>query len=435
MKTMKKITLLILGMLGMVLISCQDLTEGFNDNPNAFTEVPSDLIIGQVELQAEMIANSTAARTAGIFVDHFTGADRQYVALNNYTTTAGDYDDLWERIYNLRAQALIIQENSTNLVIKGRAQMLEALAIGEAAALWGDIPFTEANKPTEFENPKYDSQAEVFKAVQALLDQALTNVGNSVVQGSVMVINGASYAKIIHSLKARYYLIVKDYANALKEAQLGINLVNGDQGLLVKHSATNNTENLFWQFGIEQRAGYMTVVNSHWRKLLQGETPRALATPGSANIASILIDADELNYGNAKSLFAVNAPGILIDGIENAFIAIEASHRLGQESTARDLYNLLRQALTVRFGGEFPATSSTGTQLLKEILEEKYLLMPGSMQIFHDIRRTKNLIGVPIKNSSVSKIPQRFLYPQTEKNANKNFPGFVDLYEETPNNK
>lgn len=441
---MKKLQLYILGLLSFSFVGCTNLTEGFNENLNDFTDVPADLVIGQLELQAALISNSDAARIAGIFTDQFTGTERQYATLNVYSTISSDFDGFWARIYNLRAQSQIIKQKSTNSVLIGRAQMLEALALGEGAALFGDIPFSEANKPLEFPNPKYDKQADVFVEVQKLLDSALTNVGTNSIQGSVFVKNGLAYSKAIHSLKARYYLIQKNYAKAAEEALLGINLITADPDLEVFHSSSNGAENLFWQFGIEQRTGYLTVINSHLKKLLKWTTPRKLATPGNVILAATFFDADaeDLNYTLPTSPFSVAAPGDIITGTETAFIYIESLMRLNQEANARTAFNALRAGIEAKLGGVnnlpgslFPPTTSTGEQLLKEILEEKYILMPGSLQIFHDVRRTKNLIGVPIKNSNQTKIPQRFIYPQTEKNANKNFPGFVDLFEETPNNK
>ncbi len=62
---------------------------------------------------------------------------------------------------------------------------------------------------------------------KVLLSEALAKVGPdanvaSVYGAPVFVGNGANWAEIIHSLKARYFLITKDYANAHAEALLGI---------------------------------------------------------------------------------------------------------------------------------------------------------------------------------------------------------------------
>ena len=72
--------------------------------------------------------------------------------------------------------------------------------------------------------------------------------------------------------------------------------------------------------------------------------------------------------------------------------------------------------------------------MTKEILEEKYISLIGSLQVFHDTRRTDNILNVPIKSSTATAIPQRFLYPQSEIGSNINFPGVVDLFTKTPVN-
>jgi len=46
--------------------------------------------------------------------------------------------------------------------------------------------------------------------------------------------------------------------------------------------------------------------------------------------------------------------------------------------------------------------------------------MFGQIESFCDLRRTKNAIGVP--TNSGTEIPARFLYPQSEINANDNVP-------------
>ena len=71
------------------------------------------------------------------------------------------------------------------------------------------------------------------------------------------------------------------------------------------------------------------------------------------------------------------------------------------------------------------ATTSTGVNLLMEIFEEKYLSMPGSLQIFHDVRRTNNAIGVPIKGTNNLQF-SAILISSGGSLTNANFPGVVD---------
>ena len=53
------------------------------------------------------------------------------------------------------------------------------------------------------------------------------------------------------------------------------------------------------------------------------------------------------------------------------------------------------------------------------------LVLIGELVTFHDLRRTRNFIGVPNKptgSTGASDFPQRFLYPQEEVDANDNIP-------------
>ncbi len=81
--------------------------------------------------------------------------------------------------------------------------------------------------------------------------------------------------------------------------------------------------------------------------------------------------------------------------------------------------------------------------LLKEVLTEKYLSLVGQIESFNDIRRAKtlagsrNVIGVPSRNSNAPSIPQRLPIPQSEinTNANSNAEQLPGLFEPTPVNQ
>ena len=154
MKTISKLFILIL-----FVASCESYTEDINTDPNEFTTAPPELIIGQAQLGWMQLATSNSARYAGIFMNHFTGEDRQYVTVNQYSTTAADYDDTWEDAY-VRGieQAQLTRDlalESGNLQLAGIAQICEAAIFGEMAALFGDIPFLQANNISEFPTPEY----------------------------------------------------------------------------------------------------------------------------------------------------------------------------------------------------------------------------------------------------------------------------------------
>ena len=207
---------------------------------------------------------------------------------------------------------------------------------------------------------------------------------------------------------------------------------DGKYQIQASHGTATGAKNLYFQFIVEQRSGYLTVSGSHLYNLVNGNTPRLLATPGETERAKKYFDGTELNTGKG-GYFAEDSSFPIIDYIETKLIEAEAAHRSGEDALTP--FNDVRGQLALDYSGSFPDSSSSGDMLLKEILEEKYISLIGSLQVFHDVRRTKNLIGVPVKVNDKTKIPQRFLYPQSEINSNESFPGLKDLFEETPVNK
>lgn len=440
---MKKITYLFSFIVLALALACESYTEDLNTDPNQFSSAPPELIIGQAQLGWMQLATSNSARYTGIFMNHFTGEDRQYIAVNQYSTTAGDYDDTWDDAFvDGIAAAQLTKElalEGGNTLLVGISQICEAAIFGEMAALFGDIPFTEANNVDSFPEPAYDSQASVFAGVQNLLDEAITNLGST--SGVPYVGNrlssSASWAEIAWSLKARYYLIAKDYPNALTSARNGIDAP--EKSLVTLHTTSINTENLYYQFMVDERDGYLGATESHLVHLLNGTVPRLINTPGDSDRFTFYFTPYSDGSGHAPNVsttgvYAETASMNIISYEEVKLIEAEAANRTGD---AGDIaaFNEVRGHLASQYGGSFPDTASASgsTALLMEILEEKYITLIGELQPFHDIRRTANMLNVPPKTGSV--IPQRFIYPQVEIDANSNVPTpLPGLFDPTPVN-
>jgi len=230
-------------------------------------------------------------------------------------------------------------------------------------------------------------------------------------------------------------LISKDYKKALTEAKLGISSPEGN--LLSSHRDEEGAKNLYYQFVVEQRSGVIGPSHSHLVQLMNGEIARELETPGDAMRYNFYFETIGSNLElNASSggIFAANASFPIISWTETRLIEAEASFRTGT-GDASIPFNEVRDQLNMTYGNGFPPSSSSGEQLLKQILEEKYISLLGSLQTFHDLRRTKNLLQIPFLRVSGKPHPERFLYPQIEINTNSNFPGLIDIYEPTPVNK
>ena len=271
----------------ILLFSCEEFSDGINTNPNNFTDTSESLLVRQAELGMVVLLTGHSARLAGIFADHYTGAELGFVSFENYALVAADFDEIWSSVfvygYN---QALLAREKavrSENRELEGVAEILMAGFMGETALLFGDIPFAEAGRFDQFPEPAYESQRLVLNAVQELLDEAIDKVGGASVQEfygySIYVENAALWSEVAQTLKARYYLAAGNYEDAYAAARLGIQTPDGDW--LSRHEDNIGAENLFFRFDVSL-FNYIRSENCHLRQLMDGRVPRALTTSGDS---------------------------------------------------------------------------------------------------------------------------------------------------------
>lgn len=440
----QKLRLLLLLSL-IILSSCSDLNDDLNINPNTFTTAPGYKLLQNSQLGIVNISSGEISRYIGIWTGHISNSRGccQMPGVNPEYLGPYYFDSFWKDIFIGGCQNSYIAMNQAiengHSLEEGIAKIMYAIYFGEAAALWGDVPCRETFNIQDYPNPKFDPQKQVFEDVQILLTEAIENLENAFVATAygqpVFVSNEASWVEIAHSLKARYYLITKDYEKALSASKLGISSPEGN--LLSAHRDEEGAKNLYYQFLVEQRQEIIGPSASHLVKLMTGEIPRELITPGDAYRYKYYFQKENARlYFNTSSdgVFAADASFPIISWTETRLIEAESSVRTGT-GDALIPFNEVRDLLHMKYGDGFPHSASSGEQLLKEILEEKYISLIASIQTFHDLRRTKNLLQIPFLGDEGKVHPERFLYPQIEMNTNSNFPGLIDIYEPTPVNQ
>src|SRR6478609_9590249 len=128
--------------------SCTKLTDNLSTDPVNITDpgqVTAPLLISGVEVSLIGIYEGDLARTTSIWAQYFDGEDRQYAGLNNYVTTGLDYDVAWGTIYNgIFNNTKLIKSKANavnNFYATGVTQVIEGMALGTAADLWGDVPY------------------------------------------------------------------------------------------------------------------------------------------------------------------------------------------------------------------------------------------------------------------------------------------------------
>lgn len=426
MKTIYKIFPLFF--IGILLTSCDGLVweENYQDDPNTSTSVPTLNLISQAELTAIYLNESDASRYAGIASNYISGVQNQWSGYESYTFTPGDFDRLWSNIYvegikQARDAKIQAAEELDDDAI-ATANFLEAYFLGELAASYNNIPDSEAITLNNF-NPIYDSQSSVFDHVQQLLDEVIS-LGNTstiyITDSNGGTASSSTLGTLAHSLKARYYLIAKDYPRALTEAQMGISDVDG--ALFGTHNDKNGAQNLWFHFTFTARQGDTSPKNAYLQDLLRSANgaSRLLVTPGETERTAFYFRPNE-NYNlRPGGIFDKIASLPIIGWHETKLILAEAAYRTGNEGLARTTLNEVRTALATQYGSSFPDSVASGNMLLLHILEEKYITLYPSAQTWHDLTRTNNALGIRVKTGT--ELPQRFIYPQSEVDANVNVP-------------
>jgi len=438
-----------------------------NENPNEPTQVPELLVVTGTMLANIAVNTSHIQRISGMWSGQYKGEQNLYGNIHTYGISTEESNSSWGYLYNgILAQNDVIQQGlSDDLLIVGISKVIEAHAVGSACSNWGNIPYSEAT--TEgIDDPKYDTQTEVFAQLQTLLNEAISNLnsvnGYALSQDIFFGGNTSSWIQTAYTLKARYFMLVKDYASAYTAAQNGI-ASNAASMKYHPPGTTSGDQNLLYEFLSGSRSGDMSVNGTYLSELLDG-------TPTSRNNAKTNEDArsnyyyfDE-NGGNTTGVAAITAPMPLVTYEENLLTLAEAAARTSTFGTALGHLNDLRSFLAsgtafdlvdggdvLQYDAYDAADFDNGgienldnmdatRALLREIIEERYVSGYGTFMPWNDARRLRSSdsdvsVPFPLNTGAATAHPERFLLSQNELNSNSNAPSGVTIFDKTEVNQ
>ncbi len=457
----------------MSSISCTKVYDGKNIDPNNPVDVNAETLLKGMELANIAVQVSHIQRITGMWMNQYRGAQLLYKSLGEYNLSAEESNDTWNFVYqSISKQGSIIREKlPNNKSYSGISKILEANALGTATALYGDIPFAERAND-KFPVPKFDKQLDVYAGIQTLLDEAIAEL--KVVPATVVITNdiffqgkSTSWVMVAYSLKARYYLETRDYAKAFAAASLGINSTANSWKFYPPGLVSNGDYNLLNSL-IEQRGGFLTTTGTYLNDVLL-----KAGVTGTRNNTKTNEDARARYYriGGSSSntelgVAAKNAPMPLVTYEETLLILAEAGYRLNGFTEGLAQLNKVRAVLrtnlglliapptggTIKYDDYVAADFNSGgienagnltpdRALLREIIEERYVSLYGTILPFNDARRlrkTDNDVNVPIPftTSTATKHPERIIYSQNEINSNPNLPKPIpDIYVKTQVNE
>jgi hypothetical protein len=332
-------------------------------------------------------------------------------------------------------------------VYEGIAQVLEALLIGTTADIWGSIPYSEA--VADNATPAFDDQMAVYTAVQALLDQAITNIngagsgppfaddlfyGNGVDDTDANRANRkAQWIQAARTLKARYHLHTAErlgqaaYTAARTAAQAGIGTPDND--LLTRHASTTSERNMWVQFQNTSGFGLDLVAGKRLVDLMLAQNDPRLSEYFGRN--------EQGGYGGMDVTTQGGTPGPQISPLagserhrdnfrqpivtweENQLILAEAGYQIAGGGAAGIIaaQPFLDAVKTAHGKAIVPAT-------LQAIMEEKYISLFQNLEVWNDWKRT----CLPALTPAFGRpgIPRRLFYGQTEEQTNPNTPSSAD---------
>jgi hypothetical protein len=308
------------------------------------------------------------------------------------------------------------------------ARILEAINIAYAADVWGDIPYREAlASPT----PAFDPQMQVYSDLHALLDGAITDLtsGAGAGPGIYDLIYGGDKQKWIaaaHTLKARLYMHTveklgpSEYTKAIAEAQKGINSAAND--LRSVHSGTSLVEKHMWVqliaasgFGEDIAAGANLVNLMNARndpRRSQYFTLNPLGTYGGHDVTASSTPSNVISHIYPTPRLDQNGTfrHPILTWAENQLILAEALFQTSGAAAAQPYLDAVRASATLT---PTPAT-------LQSIIEEKYITLFMSIEVWNDWKRT----CLPRLHPAIGQpnIPGRVFYGSTEEQTNPNTP-------------
>lgn len=448
--------------------SCKKFYD-INKDPDALTSAPIEQQLTSLTVNVGFYAGSDINRFTSLIMQQYSGqssgAQNQTQDYEKYQIQGSDENNAWSAMYATilnDAENIITNASATGSPhYSGVAKILKAYAYQISVDVWGDIPFSEAQKLTENTQPKYDTAASIYTALIKLLDEGIAEVNattsnktpgaNTTIYPGNFATTKSNWIKFANTLKLRLFLHYSESDAGFAKVQID-QLVNSG-ALFMAGNADNFQMSFLNQAAsknpIDQfetaRAGYL-VANNKLVSLMNAKAdPRRAAyftqfPAGSGLYAgSIGGAAPSQNYsklhtylrGFNGTAYTGDAPIRMLTFAEYNFIRAEAALRFSSPGVAQTFFTA---GITASMADAGVSTANattyitangtlTGTtaQQLEQIITEKYIANYGvAVEPWTDWRRTGYPPITPPANAVVSYVPRSLYYPQSEIDLNPN---------------
>jgi hypothetical protein len=447
--------------LALSLSACDSGLTEINENPNAPEEVGPELLFPQGTVSAVQTIRGGGwdLHLTSLWAQHF--AKIQYVDEDFYEIRPTSNESYWNTLYAGALQDLTDAERRARRATRPNqvapALVMKAWTFGAMTDMWGDIPFSAANKgDSGVTTPVYDTQASVYDGISALLQEAagmipgagLGYAGADPVYGG----NVARWEKFANSLRARYGLrlskinATKAQAEVVAALNAGVFVSLAEQAELHWPGDGTNDHPLYVNNVIGNRDDHRisrTMVDT-LKRLNDPRLPVYAQLPTDPTVTTYVGVENGLSSDSAGKLglsktskigtlfaYQADAPSILMSYWEVLFIRAEAAARGWTTEVAATLYNDAIRANMQWLGIDAADITAYLAQAavvynpatgLTQIALQKWISLYGQgSEAFAEWRRTgyPGLTPGPASITNPRSVARRLTYPLIEQSLNK----------------
>lgn len=447
---------------GALACNPDSLTNMNNRNPNAPVVVPVDKIFpAGVSNSVGLIEGSTMQLYfAELWSQHI--AEYQYPDDDQYAIRPATVDALWQSFYNggLQDFEQILRQSEGKPDQAGPALVMKSWNYQNATDLWGDIPYSQANKGDAGNiTPAFDTQQAIYDGILADLTKAATTMGATNAYGTADLIYSGSNTKwkrFANSLRARAALHLSK-ANPTKAASeiaaafaAGGFQSNADDAVLKwpgdgtndspysvtfktrdDHRVSKTIADTLISLSDPRLPVFLRPTQAYVADPTSGAPQYAGLTNGLTAGAAGLLGRTTSRIG---TYFATKTqPSVLMSNAEYQFILAEAAHRgwiAGGDVAAAQYYNAAITASMATYGITGAAVTTYLAQAKvvfnpataqQQISLQKWIaLFSQGIESWTEYRRTgfPNLLPADQAKTTPRSVPRRLEYPPSEQSFN-----------------
>jgi Starch-binding associating with outer membrane len=466
---MKKISIYLLA--GMaILSSCKKDYFDLSNNPNVSSKATPDLVLTNALKVTGGTQITPGAYTAvSEWMGYWAPSGSYAISSSDgasYKQTNDFGDPIWTTFYRNLEDYEYVEKTATEnkqYFYTAAAKTMKALVFGQLVDGFNNIPYKQALQGTSLIQPQYDNGKDVYEALAADLDAAIslfkrTDAVGSPTQDILFAGNNAKWIQFANTLKLRLLIRQSEMSGRSAYIQTEINkiIANGggfliaDAGVNPGYSNSTGKQNPlygfnyntagtfiqdFWRankfpitFGIANndvryKFLYAPINNGTWVGNVIGSTSNAVGSLSST-----------LGSGVLKS---VSQPAIILSAAESYFLQAEAGLRGWIANSPQTMFDKGVQASFTFLGAGSSATytsqsgnkqtnfaaCATNAEKLNCIIRQKWMAnnTVTPFEGWCDFRRTGLPADLPISihpQADVYAIPFRFLYPTSEYQTN-----------------